>query len=245
MPTQTQTDAVRNMERAFDLIVNYEFAWDQDHWRIATNETACGTALCFAGWATSALYEPLISQPRELAEKVGGWATMEDEVSESLWSYIVVPEGDPLHDPASTSTVDYMVSNWSYGMTQAELKEKYTGRGTGQVIEVSALANKLLDVRRSANPEGILSATVFDGGNSLDTIRGFIDSARAEAGMTERDFNAEPVTLTFDEWVPAESRPEQAERVAAFNQRASSPDRDIRTQAEVARDVAYNAVWGS
>lgn len=244
MTKLAQIEAIANMERAFDLIVNYEFAWDQDHWRMATQETACGTALCFAGWATSAKYEPLISQPRQLAEQVGGWNTMEDEVSESLWSYIVVPEGDPFYDPRG-SRVDYILDNWTFGPTQAALREKLAGKGVAQVIEVSALANKILDVASDNNADGILHASVFDGGNSLATIRAHIDSARERAGMDRRDFTTEPVTLTFDEWVPEETRPEQAERVLAFNRRAQTPDRDIRTQAEVARDEAYNAVWGS
>lgn len=38
-------------EDVFNHIVNFEDAWNQDWWRVEDDESACGTAMCAAGWA--------------------------------------------------------------------------------------------------------------------------------------------------------------------------------------------------
>lgn len=227
--TTDHTEAIARMEHAFNLIVNYEFAWDQDFWRTGDQETACGTALCFAGWATAAAdYKPVVEKPLELSKQLtGGWAEMEESISEALWTDLVVPEGDPYYEIARQKTPVQAIRDGAWGPTEQILEDRFNDV-KARVIDIQMLANQLLSVDTGSG-DGILNSSVFDGSNSLANIRAYIDEARQRADQPERDFTAEPVPVITDEWVPEDTIPQQSARVARFNKRASSPDRVILT----------------
>lgn len=217
MTTQKQRQAVRRMESAFDLIVNYEDAWRQDRWRDGSKTSACGTAMCFAGWAVAdSPYKPVVPRPLQFAET---WDSYQDGNVGDLMQLAVVPADDPL---ASSFHRDWDVDDltWNARFRKAVRRLWPTKKSGDVVVQIGELAENLLDVKTTRNRGGILSEYAFESHNSLRGIRSYIDEARKRAGLKPRNFAREPVNLRLDNYVPAALHDTIRQRVADFNERA-------------------------
>lgn len=200
---------VQRMESAFDLVVSRENDWDQHNWRRPSeSEATCGTAYCFGGWTVyDAGFTPLFDL--EAAA----------ESSQDVLAYVVVPGDHPLAPDIKTA----------HHLDQDDLGRDVRRRVTDvlrdapegtRIVHIRDVAMGLLHAYayRSDARRGGIHHAVFNGSNSLRTIRQFIDESRVTNSLEPRDFTTEPVQYRWDDTTPEAARKLIRERVDWFNE---------------------------
>jgi hypothetical protein len=166
-----------NCEKAFDSIVNFQQSWDQGVWREITNETACGTALCFAGWGVANTnLRPLVSPG-------------EDPDGDTDLFYI--PKSNPLYSKAEP---EGRFKVMSVPDIAAHLFDIY-GHGPNQ--GVFSANNSLADIRRyiddARKASGLGERNFAKEPVQVQSLRGISAEDRAAIRKLVKDFNARAI----------------------------------------------------
>lgn len=210
---------VQYMEEAFDHLVCYEDGWDQQYWRVGSQTSSCGTAMCYAGWGASIYgYRPVIPDPLKFADMVGDLSDGHYDIE--IFALISVPRESA---PPNLREVDKRAyfSSWDPDVVAYWQKLMDSVPEDHVVTTVENLASAIFNVQTGDNPNGTLDGNVFEWTNTLSMIRWFIDRARDKDGLEPRDFATEPVMPRIDDGVPVKRHGAVRRRAKAFNKRAA------------------------